>query len=178
MHGRAPQTATATVPSHRRAGSTLLRLALALALLAPLAGCSDEETPDWSDPVRITFSPELKINLASMTRLPSGLYFLDEEIGTGPAVIPSDSVVVGYVGSLPNGRVFDAAPPTAPVGFRLTQVIPGWQEGLLGMRPGGIRLLVIPPGLAYGTRGAGGVIPPNATLVFRVELVALPLRTS
>ena len=84
-----------------------------------------------------------------------------------------DVVVVGYTGWLPDGRAFDGTSAQNPAQFPLTGLIAGWQEGLPGMQPGGVRLLVIPPALAYGNQPFGP-IPARSTLVFRVELVGLP----
>ncbi len=106
--------------------------------------------------------------------LASGLRITDIEVGSGPEAVAGQTVVVHYRGTLENGKQFDASydrgkPFTFPLGRG--QVIKGWDEGVQGMKVGGKRKLVIPPELGYGTRGAGGVIPPNATLIFDVELL-------
>ena len=104
------------------------------------------------------------------------LQITDQTVGTGAVAQAGDSITVNYVGSLTNGTVFDAsANHGQPFTFTLGagQVIPGWDQGLVGMKVGGKRTLVIPPALGYGAQGAGGVIPPNATLVFQVELVSV-----
>ena len=106
--------------------------------------------------------------------LASGLRITDLEVGTGAEAVAGQTVVVHYRGTLENGKQFDASydrgkPFTFPLGRG--QVIKGWDEGVQGMKVGGKRKLVIPPELGYGTRGAGGVIPPNATLIFEVELL-------
>jgi peptidylprolyl isomerase len=84
-------------------------------------------------------------------------------------------VVVNYRGTLANGTEFDSSYGRGPFSFPLGggRVIQGWDEGVAGMKVGGKRKLVIPPDLAYGERGAGGVIPPNATLTFEVELLRI-----
>jgi FKBP-type peptidyl-prolyl cis-trans isomerase len=104
---------------------------------------------------------------------PSGLKWQDLEVGAGRLAVDK-TAVVHYTGWLEDGTKFDSSldrgrPFTFPVGAG--QVIKGWDEGVATMKVGGKRRLVIPPGLGYGARGAGGVIPPNATLVFEVELV-------
>lgn len=99
----------------------------------------------------------------------------DEVVGTGATAEAGDSVTVNYVGALTNGQVFDASANHSTEGFTFNlgagQVIRGWEEGIVGMKEGGTRRLIIPPAYAYGDRGVGGVIPPNATLVFQVELL-------
>jgi peptidylprolyl isomerase len=137
--------------------------ALLLAVLAA-AACGDGVTfpPE--------FDPSLGVDLDAMTRTASGLYYQDLAVGTGAVVIVGDSATVGYAGWLPSGTQFDAGsfPFTVGVG----RVVPGFDEGVLGMRVGGSRRLVIPPELGYGDR-AQGPIPPNSTLVFEVELQAI-----
>ncbi len=104
----------------------------------------------------------------------SGLRITDVVVGSGAEASPGDTVVVHYRGTLEDGSQFDASydrgtPFSFPLGAG--RVIKGWDEGVQGMQVGGKRKLVIPPDLGYGSRGAGGVIPPNATLIFDVELL-------
>jgi len=104
----------------------------------------------------------------------SGLIYEDTVVGEGAEARAGDHVVVHYTGWLTDGRQFDSSkdrgdPFDFPLGRR--HVIAGWDEGVQGMKIGGARKLTIPPQLGYGARGAGGVIPPNATLVFAVELL-------
>lgn len=161
---------SSSFPSGRRCVAAAL--VLLPALLLP--GCSsDDDAPDWSDPTRIDFAPALGVDLAAMTRTPTGLYKQDLTVGDGPEAEAGDVVVVGYTGWLPDGRAFDGTSAQNPAQFPLTGLIAGWQEGLPGMQPGGVRLLVIPPALAYGNQPFGP-IPARSTLVFRVELVGLP----
>ena len=106
----------------------------------------------------------------------SELIIEDLVVGNGPAAQAGQSVSVHYTGWLTNGSKFDSSLyRNDPFDFLLGvgHVIPGWDQGVAGMQAGGKRKLIIPPHLAYGERGAGGVIPPNATLVFEVELLAI-----
>jgi FKBP-type peptidyl-prolyl cis-trans isomerase FkpA len=110
----------------------------------------------------------------SQTTPPSGLSIEEVTLGNGDAAVRGQTVSVHYTGWLTDGRKFDSSkdrdePFTFPLGAG--HVIRGWDEGVQGMRVGGVRKLTIPPELGYGARGAGGVIPPNATLVFEVELL-------
>ena len=105
---------------------------------------------------------------------PSGLKYEDVKVGTGDAAETGKTVSVHYTGWLTNGTKFDSSKDRGqPFEFPLGggRVIKGWDEGVKGMKVGGVRKLTIPPELGYGARGAGGAIPPNATLVFEVELL-------
>jgi len=104
----------------------------------------------------------------------SGLEYVEIEAGKGVQATAGKTVKVHYTGTFPNGKVFDSSISRGePIEFVLGtgRVIKGWDEGIALMKVGGKAQLVIPPQLAYGESGAGGVIPPNATLVFDVELV-------
>ena len=106
--------------------------------------------------------------------MPDGLKYTDDQVGTGAEAVSGKTVVVHYTGWLLDGTKFDSSrDKNQPFSFPLGggRVIQGWDEGVAGMKVGGKRTLVIPPGLGYGARGAGGVIPPNATLKFEVELL-------
>lgn len=108
--------------------------------------------------------------------LPSGLQYEDLRVGDGPSPQPGDRVTVHYTGTLTNGKQFDSSRDRGrPLQFTIGvgQVIKGWDEGVASMKVGGRRKLIIPSELGYGSRGAGGVIPPDATLVFDVELLAI-----
>ena len=104
----------------------------------------------------------------------SGLEYIETEAGTGAQAEAGKTVSVHYTGKLQDGKVFDSSVSRGdPITFQLGKgkVIKGWDEGIALMKVGSKAQLIIPPDLAYGERGAGGVIPPNATLVFDVELV-------
>ena len=105
---------------------------------------------------------------------PGGLQIEDVKVGTGDTAEAGKSVSVHYTGWLTDGKKFDSSKDRGqPFEFPLGggRVIKGWDEGVKGMKVGGVRKLTIPPEMGYGARGAGGVIPPNATLVFEVELL-------
>ncbi|MGD0328248.1 MAG: FKBP-type peptidyl-prolyl cis-trans isomerase [Minisyncoccia bacterium] len=103
------------------------------------------------------------------------LQVTDEIVGTGATAQAGDSVTVNYVGSLTDGTVFDASANHGTSGFTFIlgagQVIKGWDEGIVGMKEGGKRHLIIPASLAYGDQAVGNVIPANSTLIFEVELL-------
>ena len=107
----------------------------------------------------------------------SGLRYQIITEGSGEHPTVADTVAVHYVGRLPDGKVFDSSYTTGqPAQFPLAGVIPGWTEGVQLMRPGGKARFVIPARLAYGEKGAGGVIPPNTDLTFDIELLAIAPR--
>ena len=142
------------------------------ALLA--AGCGDATTADpFSND---NFASELNVDLSAMTQTTSGLYYQDLEVGSGATAEVGTSVSVHYTGWLTNGTKFDSSVDRGtPFQFDLGagMVIAGWDEGVVGMRVGGKRKLVIPPDLGYGNSGAGSSIPPGATLGFDVELISV-----
>lgn len=113
---------------------------------------------------------------ANTVTTPSGLKYIELVEGTGATPKSGQTVVVHYTGTLENGTKFDSSRDrNDPFKFKIGagQVIKGWDEGLSTMKIGGRRQLIIPPDLGYGARGAGGVIPPNATLIFDVELLKI-----
>ena len=114
--------------------------------------------------------------VVGFTKTDSGLYYKVTKPGTGPQPQKGQTIRAHYEGRLVDGKVFDSSyARKEPLEFAvgIGQVIPGWDEGLLAMKVGEKRTLVIPPNLGYGARGAGGVIPPNAWLIFDVELVGI-----
>jgi FKBP-type peptidyl-prolyl cis-trans isomerase len=145
---------------------TSLRLVfiVALVLVAPAMGWGDTMTASEKGP-----------HNGEITT-PSGLKYIDQVIGTGDPAVAGKTTTVHYTGRLENGKKFDSSvdrgqPFSFPLGAG--RVIKGWDEGVAGMKVGGKRTLTIPPSLGYGAQGAGGVIPPNATLIFDVELLGV-----
>ncbi len=163
--------------SSRRA-SPVWRRAIFSSLLGALAltsACSDNDVPDIpSNPAVQTYAASLNVNIAQMTRLSDNLFVQDLTVGTGAEAVVGSTVGVRYTGWLIDGRQFDGNVGRAPFTFALgiAQVIPGWDLGVLGMRVGGRRRLVIGSRLGYGREGTGP-IPPNASLVFDVEVLSV-----
>jgi FKBP-type peptidyl-prolyl cis-trans isomerase len=116
-----------------------------------------------------SLSPDLGLDLSLMTRAPEGYYYHDVVVGTGDVVAERSRVTVAYRAILGNGTVVDSS---TGLSFRVgaRQVIRGWDLGVIGMRAGGARILVIPPELGYGSQDRGDV-PANSILVFRVQLI-------
>ncbi|MFL7808306.1 MAG: FKBP-type peptidyl-prolyl cis-trans isomerase [Anaerolineae bacterium] len=176
---------------------TAFYLALILALLAAsLAACgarpTDEPAPTATEAASAPTDTPIPATQAATAPAPetgslppvdgetttttSGLEFVSVEEGTGPMPQPGEVVTVNYVGMLEDGTTFDSSYSRGePISFPLGQghVIPGWEEGIAMMHEGGKARLIIPPDLAYGDEGAGGVIPPGATLIFDVELLSI-----
>ena len=147
----------------------LLRSAFLLAMFAFVAaGLFGQSKTDTSAPTKVT---------GDGTKTADGLQYWDIKVGTGPTATSGHTVKVHYTGWLTSGKKFDSSvdrgePFMFPLGGH--QVIKGWDEGVAGMKVGGKRQLRIPPDLGYGARGAaGGLIPPNATLIFDVELLGV-----
>lgn len=121
---------------------------------------------------RATYAPDLNVVLLAMTRLPTGIYHRDIEVGTGVPATAGREVLMSYIAYLTDGTEVDrTAPGARPLAFKVGEglVIRGWDLGVRGMRVGGTRQLVVPPRYAYGARGSGKV-PPNAVMVFVVRL--------
>ena len=111
---------------------------------------------------------------ATVETLPSGVKVSHTAVGTGANPKSSDTVKVHYRGTLADGKEFDSSyKRNAPATFPLSRVVPCWTEGMQKIKVGGKATLTCPPATAYGDRGAGGVVPPNATLTFEVELLAI-----
>jgi FKBP-type peptidyl-prolyl cis-trans isomerase len=148
-------------------------IAGSLALVLLVAGCGSDTVTTAPDITKTTFAPSLNVDISTMTKTADGMYYADSVVGSGATAGPDNTVSVQYIGWLVNGTEFDASADHGgqPLQFTLGagQVIPGFDEGITGMKVGGWRKLVIPPGLAYGRSGSGP-IPGNAILVFNVQL--------
>lgn len=153
---------------------------IALGTTCTLASCdgnkAEAETKDGEEVTEVTENGAASNADASTdsswTTTPSGLKYKTITEGTGASPVATDNVTVQYEGKLPDGTIFDSSYLRGePATFPLNAVIPGWTEGLQLMKEGGKTVFYIPSDLAYGPRGAGGLIPPNADLIFTVELI-------
>ncbi len=132
-----------------------------------IAACSDKDT-------KSTEAPKPAAASGAAVTTPSGLSYVDIVVGNGSSPVSGKPVKVHYTGWLENGTKFDSSVDRGePFVFTIGagEVIPGWDEGVMTMKAGGKRRLTVPAKLGYGEAGAGGVIPPNATLIFEVELL-------
>ena len=177
-----PSTVIAATPSTTASSNVMkVQAAVVQAVANPM-----ELDPDNPNPTLFAMAPDTNMADASALGGPmeaekpqvtaSGLKIIDLVVGTGDVASSGQTVAVHYRGTLEDGTQFDASydrgtPFEFPLGAG--RVIKGWDEGVQGMKVGGQRKLVIPPDLGYGSRGAGRVIPPNATLIFEVELLEI-----
>ena len=177
-----PSTVIAATPSTTASSNAMkVQAAVVQAVSNPM-----ELDPDNPNPTLFAMAPDTNMADASALGGPmeaekpqvtaSGLKIIDLVVGTGDVASSGQTVAVHYRGTLEDGTQFDASydrgtPFEFPLGAG--RVIKGWDEGVQGMKVGGQRKLVIPPDLGYGSRGAGRVIPPNATLIFEVELLGI-----
>lgn len=152
--------------------------AMLLIAAGSVAGCAKEEpvaTPEASTPApEAPIAEEPAAPAGAETVVAEGLKIQDLVVGTGAEAVSGKTVSVHYTGWLEDGTKFDSSVDSGqPFQFALGagMVIPGWDQGVVGMKIGGKRKLTIAPELGYGAQGAGGVIPPNATLIFDVELL-------
>jgi FKBP-type peptidyl-prolyl cis-trans isomerase len=163
----------------------MMWLSLAAAVVVAAAGCNESGTSDSApsttpsasattgEPARAE-APAATATPGAEVAMKNGLKYQDLKVGEGALAEPGMTATVHYTGWLTDGTKFDSSVDRGqPFQFRLGagNVIRGWDEGVRGMRVGGKRKLTIPPDLGYGAAGAGGVIPPNATLVFDVDLL-------
>jgi peptidylprolyl isomerase len=148
--------------------------AVAAAALLAAAACASGPPRVPPTIAAAPFSPELGVNIAEMTRTRGGAYHKDLSVGTGPTAIRGSEVSVRYSLYLVDGTLLEGGPNDAPITFALGsgKVIRGWDEAIPGMRVGGIRKIVVPPELGYGRQG-GSRVPPNAVLVFDVQLTSV-----
>jgi FKBP-type peptidyl-prolyl cis-trans isomerase len=156
-------------------------LAIAAAVLG-IAACKKAETPAAAPnapaaataPVAAAPAPATTVDTTKMTRMPSGLFYHDVVVGTGPAAHAGQLVGVHYVGTLMNGQQFDAnRDPQPPMTFHLGahEMIAGFDQAVAGMKVGGKRQVVLPPALGYPN--GNGPIPPNSSIVFEIDLVTV-----
>jgi FKBP-type peptidyl-prolyl cis-trans isomerase FkpA len=143
--------------------------------LACVAACTPPSNPPAAPPATASSVPSVgSLTGTAKVTTASGIVFESVRNGSGPSPKATDTVQVHYRGTFPDGREFDSSYKRGePTSFPLNRVIPCWTEAVQMMKPGGKARITCPPGLAYGERGAGGVIPPNATLVFEIELVGI-----
>jgi FKBP-type peptidyl-prolyl cis-trans isomerase FkpA len=146
-----------------------LSFAAAALGLASIAACTAPANPSAGVNTRVSGN-----SAAGKVTMSSGLVFEPLQAGSGASPKATDTVKVHYRGTFPDGREFDSSYKRGePTSFPLNRVIPCWTEAVQMMKPGGKARITCPPALAYGQRGAGGSIPPNATLMFDIELIAI-----
>ncbi|HEY0825995.1 MAG TPA: FKBP-type peptidyl-prolyl cis-trans isomerase [Ramlibacter sp.] len=151
-----------------------LHYAWAVAGLALVAACTPPSSPPAASPPAGATPNVGALTTTARVTTPSGIVFESMQPGSGPSPKATDTVRVHYRGTFQDGREFDSSYKRGqPTSFPLNRVIPCWTEAVQMMKPGGKARITCPPQLAYGERGAGGVIPPNATLVFEIELLAI-----
>ncbi len=173
---------TATRFARQQVASSALRrgrrfvCGMAVVTAIAFAGCGGDALTAPGDGI-----PDPPASAQAPVTTSSGLTYQDFVVGTGATAVAGRAVTVHYTGWLEDGTKFDSSVDRGtPFTFTLGigSVIAGWEEGVVGMQAGGTRRLLIPPALGYGSRGAGGVIPPNSTLIFDVHLLAVAASAS
>ncbi len=152
----------------------LIALGILLALNSKKVTTLPFDNSPISFPISFPTSLPSPTTVLSPTSPPvTKLTIIDAQVGTGSSAATGNIVTVNYTGMFMDGKVFDTSVGKQPFTFELGigKVIPGWDQGILGMRIGGKRRLIIPPDLAYGQKGIPGTIPPNAVLIFDIELL-------
>lgn len=146
-----------------------MKQSLIVSMMVVTSACGITASPVKVPVIEDTaFAQALMVDLSASTKLDNGEYIRDLVVGTGAEVEIGQSLKAAYTGWLADGTQFDTGSSTFRYGAG--DVIGGWDQGLGGMKGGGTRQLIVPPALGYGSRGAGGVIPPNSILVFQVAL--------
>lgn len=151
-----------------------IRIAIAILLITGIIVWAQTATKKPAAAARPHTNAPTKVT-GEGTKTASGLQYWDIKVGSGQEAKKGDHVNVHYTGWLTNGKKFDSSVGGKPFDFRIGNgdVIKGWEEGVTGMKVGGKRQLRIPPDLAYGKDGYPGAIPPNATLIFDIQLLAI-----
>lgn len=148
-----------------------IRLASVFALSLLFSACSADSLPTGPDIASATFATALGVNIPASTKTATGLYYRDIAAGSGATVVSGQNLVVRYTGWLINGTQFDANQVGYTFKIGTGAVITGWDQGIVGMKVGGTRQLIIPPALAYGAT-ANGSIPGYSILVFNVTVIS------
>lgn len=168
MEKNIPRSKRRAVRQARRRQQQIILTGIAVVAAVLVLFLALRDRYQTGDQTSADLSPDATVN-------PSGLIIEEINPGSGDPAQRGDTVQVHYTGWLENGDKFDSSIGGSPLEFTLGEgrVIPGWEEGILGMQKGERRRLIIPPNLAYSTAGFGDIIPPNATLTFEVELVEI-----
>lgn len=159
----------------------MTKLALLVLLVGATAGCNHDVLGAGkpSDPATEMFAASLAVDIPSFSRKESGVYYRDVRIGTGEEAAAADQVTITYAAYLKDGTLFDSQ--SSPTQVLLATRLPGFRDGVIGMRVGGLRKIVVPSALAYSWQGvldANPRVPRNATVIFDVELFAVTKPTT
>lgn len=171
-----PQNSTRTFGNMLASSAVVRRMRLSVALVSLVIGIGacggNDVTGLASNPASETYASVLNVNIANMTKLNNNVFTQDSIVGTGTELINGKTPTIVYAGYFTNGAKFDAGTISTIV-LGSGQLVPGFEQGLVGMKVGGWRKIVIGSTLAYGPNGNSGIIPPNATLIFNVNLTAV-----